>query len=170
MVQAVSRSPPAAALGSEFASRSLHMGFVMDETRSGYVFLWVCPVLSGLKFHSTICPYSSRLFHFISSAPVMVRQTWSASILAIHKPSIKEFITSIDPASVGHELWKKVNLCGPVVIILATGSEVRGIKPGRGRWDFSECKILSMTSFGKAVKPWVPCRRFTVRKRTTSRN
>ena len=90
MVQAVSRSPPAAALGSEFASRSLHMGFVMDETRSAYVFLWVCPVLSGLKFHSTICPYSSRLFHFISSAPVMVRQTWSASILAIHKPSIKE--------------------------------------------------------------------------------
>ena len=25
---------------------------------------------------------------------------------------------------------------GPVVIILATGSEIRGFKPGRGRWIF----------------------------------
>ena len=29
---------------------------------------------------------------------------------------------------------------GPVVIILTTGSEVRGFKPGRGRWIFSERK------------------------------
>ena len=29
---------------------------------------------------------------------------------------------------------------GPVVIILATGAEVRGFKPGRGRWIFSERK------------------------------
>ena len=29
---------------------------------------------------------------------------------------------------------------GPVVIILARGSEVRGLKPGRGRWICSERK------------------------------
>ena len=29
---------------------------------------------------------------------------------------------------------------GPVVIILASGSEVRGFDPGRGRWIFSERK------------------------------
>ena len=29
---------------------------------------------------------------------------------------------------------------GPVVIILGTGSEVRGFKPGRGRWIVSERK------------------------------
>ena len=29
---------------------------------------------------------------------------------------------------------------GPVVIILATGSEVRGFKPGRGQWIFLERK------------------------------
>ena len=28
----------------------------------------------------------------------------------------------------------------PVVIILASGSEVRGLEPGRGRWVFSEPK------------------------------
>ena len=35
---------------------------------------------------------------------------------------------------------------------------------------FQSIKILSMTSFGREVKPWVPCRRFTARKRTSSRN
>ena len=58
---------------------------------------------------------------------------------------------------------------GPVVIILPSGSEVRGFDPGRGRWIFSERKN-PMTSFGREVKPWVPCRIFTARKRTSSRN
>ena len=34
----------------------------------------------------------------------------------------------------------KVDPCDSVVIILATGSEVRMFKPGRGRWIFSERK------------------------------
>ena len=59
---------------------------------------------------------------------------------------------------------------GPEVIVLATGSEVREFKPGRGRWIFQSVKILSMSTFEREVKPWVPCRRFTARKRTSSRN
>ena len=35
---------------------------------------------------------------------------------------------------------------------------------------FQSVKILSMTSFEREGKPWVPCRRFTARKRTSSRN
>ena len=35
---------------------------------------------------------------------------------------------------------------------------------------FQSVEILSMTSYGREVKPWVPCRRFTARKRTSSRN
>ena len=35
---------------------------------------------------------------------------------------------------------------------------------------FRSVIILIMTSFGREVKPWVPCRRFTTRKRTSSRN
>ena len=31
---------------------------------------------------------------------------------------------------------------------------------------FQSVKILSMTPFGREVKPWIPCRRFTVCKRT----
>ena len=37
----------------------------------------------------------------------------------------------------------------------AIGSEVRGFKPGRGRWIFQSVKILSITSIGREVKPWV---------------
>ena len=36
--------------------------------------------------------------------------------------------------------YKYVDPDGPVVIILATGTEVRGFKPGWGRWIFSERK------------------------------
>jgi hypothetical protein len=37
---------------------------------------------------------------------------------------------------------------GLVVRVLASGSRVRGFKPGRSRWIFSVYKILSMPSFG----------------------
>ena len=80
-----------------------------------------------------------------------------------------------------------------MVIILATGSKsTTVVKPlmelllflstpvvqwlsysplDAGSMDFFQSvKILSMTSFGREVKPWVACRRFTARKRTSSRN
>ena len=34
---------------------------------------------------------------------------------------------------------------------------------------FQGVKILNVSSFGREVKPWVPCRRFTERKRTSSK-
>ena len=45
-------------------------------------------------------------------------------------------------------------------------SKVRGFKPGRSRRIFQGEKILSTPSFGREVKPFVPCRRFTVCKRS----
>ena len=70
--------------GPEFSSRSLHVGFLVDETGSGKVFLGVSPIFPYHKFHSTISPHSSHPFRFISSALVMVRQAWSVGTLAIH--------------------------------------------------------------------------------------
>ena len=55
-----------------------------------------------------------------------------------------------------------VDTGGPVVI-LATGSEVRGFKLGRGRWIFSERKNREYDFLRREVKPWVPCRRFAAR-------
>jgi hypothetical protein len=53
-----------------------------------------------------------------------------------------------------------------VVRILASGTQVRGFKPGRSRRIFKAKKILSMPSFGGEVKPSVPCRSFVACKRT----
>jgi hypothetical protein len=50
---------------------------------------------------------------------------------------------------------------GLVVIMLPSGTQVRGFKPGRSRRIFSGEKILNMPSFGREVKPFAPCRRFT---------
>jgi hypothetical protein len=58
-----------------------------------------------------------------------------------------------------------VALGGLAVSVLATGLEVCGFKPSRGRWtmDFKGDKIRSI---GGKVKPSVPCCRFTACKRT----
>ena len=48
-----------------------------------------------------------------------------------------------------------VDPSGLGVIILASGSEVCGFHPSRGRWIFQNVKILSMTSFRREVKPGV---------------
>ena len=40
-------------------------------------------------------------------------------------------------------------------------TKVREFKPGRSHWIFQDEKILSTPSFGREVKPFVPCRRFT---------
>jgi hypothetical protein len=53
----------------------------------------------------------------------------------------------------------RVALGGLVVSVLATGPKVRD-------GFLRVIKIRSTTSFGGEVKPSVPCRRFTARKRT----
>jgi hypothetical protein len=52
------------------------------------------------------------------------------------------------------------------VSALAFGTQVAGFKPVRSRRIFQGEKILSAPSFGRAVKPWVPCRWFTACKRS----
>jgi hypothetical protein len=53
-----------------------------------------------------------------------------------------------------------------VVSMLASGTQDRGFKPGQSSQIFSDVRILSMPSFGREVKQFVPCRRFTAQKRT----
>ena len=50
--------------------------------------------------------------------------------------------------------------------VLAFGTQVRGFKPGRSYRIFQGGNILSTTSLGREVKPFVPCRRFTACKRS----
>ena len=46
----------------------------------------------------------------------------------------------------------RVDAGGPVVIVLATGSEGPGFKPGRGRWIFSERKNTEYDFLRKGSK------------------
>ena len=55
---------------------------------------------------------------------------------------------------------------GLVVSMLASGTQVRGLKSGRRRWIFMGVKILSMPSSGGEVKESVPCPSFAACKRT----
>jgi hypothetical protein len=66
----------------------------------------------------------------------------------------KEFTVRLRPSGFG----------ALVVSMLASGTH--GFAPGRSRRIFSGKKILSMTSFGKEVKPFAPCRRFAECQRT----
>ena len=45
-----------------------------------------------------------------------------------------------------------------------------GSNPARVNGFFQSLNFLSMTSFGREVKPWVLCRRFMARKSTSNRN
>ena len=65
------------------------------------------------------------------------------------------------------------NLSTPVVQWLSYSPldpRFAGSIPARVDGFFESVKILSMTSFRRAVKPWVPGRRFTARKRTSRQN
>jgi hypothetical protein len=56
---------------------------------------------------------------------------------------------------------------GLVVSMLSSGTQVRGLKPGRSLWIFTKVKrILSMPSFGGEVKESVPCPSFAAWERT----
>ena len=58
-------------------------------------------------------------------------------------------------------------LCNPLskASVLAFGTQVRGFKPGRSRRIFQGEKILSTPSYGREVKPFVPCRILATCKR-----
>jgi len=50
--------------------------------------------------------------------------------------------------------------------VLPLSTQVRGFKPDQSRWIFQGEKILSTPSFGREVKPCVPCRRYAACKRS----
>ena len=69
--------------------------------------------------------------------------------------------------------WISVFESAPVVPWLSYSPldpKLAGSNPAGVDGFFQNVKILSMTSFGREVKPWVPCRRFTARKKTSNRN
>ena len=69
--------------GPEFASRSLHVDFVVDETGLGRFFTGFLPFSPTTNFIPPLLHTHLIHFVFISSALMMVRHAWSAGTLAI---------------------------------------------------------------------------------------
>ena len=105
----------------EFGSRSLHVGFVIDETEPLWFFSeFISFFYTEISFHGF-----STLISFILSASVMERQAWLAGILAVHRPSILELLRtlSFDPACFGHGL-RRVFIHGTIISINCLGPPV----------------------------------------------
>ena len=129
----------------------------------GYVKDCFCTSITGKSARVTrlhLQRHRSNQYGYTSSCMRRIGlSAWclQGAIIYAHRVLLVTTTTKVDPG-------------GPVVIIFASGSEVHGFNPSRGRWIFQSIKILSMTSFGREIKPWVPCRTFTARKRTSNQN
>jgi hypothetical protein len=58
-----------------------------------------------------------------------------------------------------------ITLLDLIITVTSSDTQVRGFKPGRSSRIFKGGKILSTPSFGREVKPWLPCRRSAACKR-----
>ena len=136
--------------------------------------------LSGVRFMMSSCVIwcSSILFYvslihvlailnFVMYLNIFLMVCHSSLVVDAHKNSSSFF----DAHFIGLVFLRKVRprWCrGYHTRVWIRDSRVRS-RPGSMDF-FKSVKILSMTSFGREVKPWVSCRRFTACKRTSSRN
>ena len=100
VAKAVRPSPPTAGVSSSRLDYSIWVSW-WTTLSLGRFFLGFLPFpLSQISFHNFPTLISFVSFHFISSDPVVVRQAWSAGILAIHISSINGLhcISSFDTA------------------------------------------------------------------------
>jgi hypothetical protein len=90
-------------------------------------------------------------------------ELWNRYEKKIHHPVKKVCKTWAFSCQLDEEDWIKVvtqRLRWSRGSVLPLSTKVRGFKPGRSRRIFQGKKILSTPSFGREVKPSVPCRRF----------
>ena len=98
----VGRSLPTTTPGSRIRVSFTPFGFRGGQNRAWVDFSQTSFSFSlpQIWFHYFFTLILFILFHFLSSAPVMLRQAWSAGIFAIQRPSTKglRHISSLDPA------------------------------------------------------------------------
>jgi hypothetical protein len=119
------------------------------------------PTTNQFDPHPTIiiCSLISKLMlpsnHFLYSRSSLVPSFLMIILYAFLVSSIRTTYP------VQHTLlpYHYVILGGLLVSVLATGPEVRWIKPGRGKWILRAIKIQSTPSFRGEVQPLAPCRK-----------
>ena len=160
MPQAVRRSPPTAGVPS---SRLSHSMWVSWWTKRSLGFLML-----QILFHHFSTLFSLILFHFIHPSDDASRVI---GLFPCYSQTFKyrNFIAShlSTRPCVGRELryhrvpWATTTPVVPWLSYSPLDLRFAGSNPAGDDGFFQSIKILSMTSFGREVKPWVPCRRFT---------
>ena len=110
-------------------------------------------------FLQTIIPVSFR-----------VRSQWDKELKIIGYSGSIPVQTCLIPVFTNFNSWSYWDPSTPVVQWLSYSPldpRFAGSIPAGVDGFFQSVKILRMTCFGREVKPWVPCRRFTARKRTS---
>jgi hypothetical protein len=121
---------------------------------------------------------TSRRFGFLPRRGWVLKACWAGLFSdSVSLPSSrfkKNFSSTVWPLEMGPVVCPETSVTnhqpsgfgGLGVSVLASGNQVRGLKPSRSRRIFKGEKILSRPSFGREAKPWVPCRRFAACKRS----
>jgi hypothetical protein len=128
----------------------------------------VCVVLfnwRGLVFKHRVCRKRGKAgctVYVLIRVPRCI-QRWLNSVMIRHSTDFNKTEATTNVHNSSSFIITKSGFGGLVVSMLASGTRVHGFKPGRSRRIFSGVKILSIPSFGREVKPWVPCRRFVAR-------
>ena len=89
MAQALRHLPPIAGVLSSHLSHSMWVSW-WTKRSLGTFFSGFLPFSPAINFIPTFL--HTHLIHFIPSAPVLVRQAWSASNLAIHRLQCRIFV------------------------------------------------------------------------------
>ena len=117
---------------------------------------WIKLFFFSLTKHTSVYLQVSRWVHELNSSRNFIRgiksrrMSWAGNVarLGERRGSYRVLVGGRLGCDFG----------GLGVSVLASGTRVRGFKPGQSRRNFQGEKILSKSSFGGEVKPSVPCR------------
>ena len=122
-------------------------------------------IFNGLPLHEFIFIYC----HVTCQIRMLLWVLFHVLLEALFVPDIAAICTYISwwaSVSWNHKIHKIKRLRWSRGSVLAFGTKVSGFKPSRSCRIFQGEKILSTPSFGREVKPFVPCHRFTACKRS----
>ena len=120
-------------------------------------------------FPHFIFPRRNTQYSFSSPAQPLPMKTYTGQKLVVGRAVqllLNYSVKNVFVKSCYIRMVTLLRLRWPRGSVLAFGTQVRGFKPDRSCWIFQGEKIISTPSFGREVKPSVPCRRFTASKRS----
>ena len=110
--------------------------------RSSLIWNFIIIYLNLFVHHLQTQSHIFSQFPILKSSPVLLRSYTAYFVSRLLWDLLKELVFLLSSPLLFWEFifHRACHPGGPVVIILASGSEVCGFAPGRGRWIFSERK------------------------------